>query len=404
VDLASTAWSSSRLQWWDDPLRNAIASASIASLTRSEWGAQAVANTAWAVSTLDWQHEPLLNALSAAALPQIGHCGPQDLANTAWSFAKCSLANGALFDSIAAAALARISALTPQGLSNTAWAFAARSLCHRPLLHAIASAAQHRNLNPQELSNTAWAFAVLPLAHGPLMASIAAASLRRLGEFVFRNLANTAWAFATLSVRNTPLLAAIAAPAVPRMAELSALSLASTSWSCAQLEYADGPLLSAISAQVLRRLTETGGTADDGVVGMALSAAATLDNLGPAWELALVGGGASCLSLGPLVSACEWRHSVHEEVRAIELVARGCLQGPAAAVAALRLLECGAQGRPEALGTSPAPSGEAALEPLLRRLRRAHLGTFQGDQQRRAEWSEGEMLEGVQTPLCKPVP
>lgn len=104
-------------------------------------------------------------------------------------------------------------------------------------------------------------------------------------------------------------------------------------------------MLFALPGQLLRRL---GGYRfiDDGVIGMGLWAAAQLDDLSPAWELARRAPGASGLSLGPLLAACEERRLLQGELRVLGRLARGVsgsapLGAAAANAAALSLAQAG---------------------------------------------------------------
>mmetsp|Transcript_109610 Transcript_109610/g.353704 ORF Transcript_109610/g.353704 Transcript_109610/m.353704 type:complete len:730 (-) Transcript_109610:43-2232(-) len=340
LDLANTAWSYATLQLLDEPLLSAIACASLRTMGAPGFTAQALANIAWAYANVRLHDGPLLNAIAEASIARISQCKAQDLANLSWSFAALSLRHTPLLASIAESSVKQISQFTGQGLSNSVWAFATIGCFDEPLLDAIAAAAMSLSLHHQELSNMAWAFATLQYLHEPLLDSIASASVRKIGDFKTRHLANTAWSFAVMKYHHRPLIAAISAAAMPIIKEMSPLSLASTAWASAQLAYLDRQLLTAIAESSLATLSQP-ESFDDGVAGMALWAFSQLDDLSLAWQLADCAQGASSLSLGALLGACERRSMVDGELTLWRRLARGGLSSVAATAEVLRLMDAG---------------------------------------------------------------
>uniref|UniRef100_A0A6T0Z685 Uncharacterized protein n=2 Tax=Alexandrium monilatum TaxID=311494 RepID=A0A6T0Z685_9DINO len=128
--------------------------------------------------------------------------------------------------------------------------------------------------------------------------------------------------------------------------------------------------MSALSQAFLQTvpLPGAGSLFDDGVAGMALWAASASGDLESAWTLAASGGGASSISLGPLLAACEQEGRTADEVQALLLLARGGLRGAAAAAAAMQQL-CAGEDLSSLECWLTAPADNDIFEPPAWRLR-----------------------------------
>eukprot|EP00435_Cladocopium_sp_Y103_P021384 s692_g5.t1 len=84
-ELSSLAWCLAFLRWRHEGLLEAMRSASLTALEKTQLDCQGICNIAWTFATFSTSsREPLTQALSAAALAQASELNPQDLTNLAW--------------------------------------------------------------------------------------------------------------------------------------------------------------------------------------------------------------------------------------------------------------------------------------------------------------------------------
>eukprot|EP00747_Dinoflagellata_sp_TGD_P152330 gnl/TRDRNA2_/TRDRNA2_177288_c2_seq6.p1 gnl/TRDRNA2_/TRDRNA2_177288_c2~~gnl/TRDRNA2_/TRDRNA2_177288_c2_seq6.p1 ORF type:complete len:230 (-),score=14.57 gnl/TRDRNA2_/TRDRNA2_177288_c2_seq6:144-833(-) len=107
----------------------------------AEFSTQDLSNTAWAMAVQNFGNCPFLDAIAAASIPSISSSHVRSLANIAWSVSALEFSNRPLLDAIASSARPRLPQFTPQNMVNLAWSMATCIFHHQPCLEALSASA-----------------------------------------------------------------------------------------------------------------------------------------------------------------------------------------------------------------------------------------------------------------------